>query len=103
MHRKLLVAVLLFLGTLGVQSAANAQPCGQPYGQCPPPAVTPTTKGGGVTPTTRAGEIAAPPTANPGTGELPFTGSDAMTLAGIGLGAVGVGLILHYRSRLSRT
>lgn len=62
---------------------------------------------GGTTPTTAQVEAAtatAPAAVDPGrsSSTLPFTGGDVMTLAAVGVGAIGVGLVLARRSRRTR-
>ena len=100
---KLLVVVAtLFVAVLALPGVAQAA-----YGpQSPPPSVTPPAGGGG-TPTPPApgpggGQTALPsvPSSGGGGGTLPLTGADVLTLTGIGIGAIGIGLLLHKRRPL---
>ncbi|MBV8950848.1 MAG: hypothetical protein JOZ99_08235 [Actinobacteria bacterium] len=61
---------------------------------------------GGTTPTTAtvdAATVTAPaPTSTVSPSTLAFTGGDVATLTGIGVAAIGVGVVLARRSRRSR-
>ncbi len=58
---------------------------------------------GGSTPTTvrvEGATVSAPVTAPASSGStLPFTGGDVVTLTGIGVGAIAIGVVLARRSR----